>query len=89
MALKQANSFWVRGEGQEWFSAQIVSVVDSIFTLRYDDGHIEQVSSKSSQILPRNPENVEDSDDLVVLPNLDEPNVLQSLFLRYSFVSCL
>ncbi len=53
---------------------------------RFKDGQQQTVNRSQCQFCYRNPSSMEESDDFLTLPNLDEPNILHSLRLVLFFI---
>jgi myosin-5 len=85
MALYSSESSraWVSFQDGIWEECDVVNSSASDLTLRMASG--EQKAVKRSQVgfAYRNPSAVETADDFLTLPNLDEPNILHSLRVRY------
>jgi hypothetical protein len=62
-----------------WFAPLTVVNKIQIACCRFTDGQVQTVNRTQCQFCYRNPSAVEDSDDFLTLPNLDEPNILHSL----------
>ena len=84
MALYSAesNRGWVSFRDGEWEECEVVNANQQQLTLRIN-GQQRTVDRKQCQFCYRNPSAVEESDDFLTLPNLDEPNILHSLRVRY------
>ena len=83
----ESNRGWVSFKDKEWLECDVVDFNDTNLTLKvkYADGKEETktVPKKGAKFSYRNPTSVEGNSDLLTLPNLDEPNILHSLRVRY------
>jgi myosin heavy subunit len=57
--------------------------VDRELTIRTEDGQMVSVPRGSDKVSQRTPQGMEAVDNLTLLPDLDEPNMLHSLCVRY------
>lgn len=85
MALYSAesNRGWVSFRDGEWDECDVVTSTQQQMTLRLSSGEQRTVARDQCQFAYRNPSAVEAADDFLTLPNLDEPNILHSLRVRY------
>ena len=89
MALYSAesNRGWVSFKDKEWLECDLVDSTETHLTLKVKDvdGREEtrKCSKKECLFAYRNPSAVEASSDFLTLPYLDEPNILNSLRVRY------
>uniref|UniRef100_A0A7S0QMA7 Myosin motor domain-containing protein n=1 Tax=Cryptomonas curvata TaxID=233186 RepID=A0A7S0QMA7_9CRYP len=85
MALysSESNRAWVSFKDGEWLECDVTNSSQTQLNLRFTDGQVQTVNRTQCQFCYRNPSAVEDSDDFLTLPNLDEPNILHSLRVRY------
>ena len=74
--LKVSNLIWVPGTVEE--------VTDSQVIISTSDGKHVKLPRGSDRISQRTPKELEAVDNLTDLPDLDEPNLLHSLNVRYS-----
>ena len=83
----ESNRGWVSFKDKEWLECDVIDSNDTQLTLRVKntDGKEENktVPRKGCKFAYRNPSAVEASSDFLTLPNLDEPNILHSLRVRY------
>jgi hypothetical protein len=84
MALYSAesNRGWVSFKDAEWSECEVIESTEMKFTLKLKGG-IKAVSRTECLFCYRNPSAVEGNADFLTLPNLDEPNILHSLRVRY------
>ena len=84
MALYSAesNRGWVSFRDGEWEECEVVDSTEKQLNLRIA-GQQRTLQRNQCQFCYRNPSAVEESDDFLTLPNLDEPNILHSLRVRY------
>eukprot|EP00960_Hanusia_phi_P047826 758609-Hanusia_phi.AAC.4 len=76
------SAVWVSSTNGGWVEAILVNTSEDKFSVRFKDG--EKVFSKDKhKFYLKNPPEVEAADDFLTLPNLDEPNILHSLRVRY------
>jgi len=85
MALYSAesNRGWVSFRDGEWEECEVVNSNQQQLSLRLASGEQRNVQRNQCQFAYRNPSAVEAADDFLTLPNLDEPNILHSLRVRY------
>jgi hypothetical protein len=85
MALYSAesNRGWVAFRDGEWEECDVVNSNQQQISLRLASGEQRTVNRNQCQFHYRNPSAVEAADDFLTLPNLDEPNILHSLRVRY------
>lgn len=85
MALYSAesNRGWVSFRDGEWEECDVVNSNQQQLSLRLASGEQRTVNRNQCQFAYRNPSAVEAADDFLTLPNLDEPNILHSLRVRY------
>jgi len=82
--LSETNRGWVfPPKATVWEECVIKESNESSVTLIMADGGSKQFPKKGLQLCYRNPTAMENSEDFLVLPHLDEPNILQSLRVRY------
>jgi myosin heavy subunit len=83
----ESNRGWVSFKDKEWLECDVLDSNDSLLALKVknSDGKEENktVPRKGCKFAYRNPTAVEASADFLTLPNLDEPNILHSLRVRY------
>ena len=84
MALYSAesNRGWVSFRDGEWDECDVINSTQTALTLRIGSEQ-RTVQRNQCQFAYRNPSAVEAADDFLTLPNLDEPNILHSLRVRY------
>ncbi len=84
MALYSAesNRGWVSFKDAEWSECEVIESTETQFTLKLKGG-IKTVARTECLFCYRNPSAVEANADFLTLPNLDEPNILHSLRVRY------
>ena len=84
MALYSAesNRGWVSFKDAEWSECEVIKSTETQFTLKLKGG-IKTVARTECLFCYRNPSAVEANADFLTLPNLDEPNILHSLRVRY------
>mmetsp|Transcript_68386 Transcript_68386/g.142565 ORF Transcript_68386/g.142565 Transcript_68386/m.142565 type:complete len:1429 (-) Transcript_68386:617-4903(-) len=85
MALYSAESSrgWVSFKDGVWEECDVTDSSDATLTLRLKNGSQDTYQRNKILFNYRNPSAVEASDDFLTLPNLDEPNILHSLRVRY------
>ena len=85
MALYSAesNRGWVSFRDGEWEECDVVNSNQQQISLRLASGEQRTVNRNQCQFHYRNPSAVESAEDFLTLPNLDEPNILHSLRVRY------
>eukprot|EP00292_Cryptomonas_paramecium_P003738 CAMPEP_0113674998 /NCGR_PEP_ID=MMETSP0038_2-20120614/7751_1 /TAXON_ID=2898 /ORGANISM="Cryptomonas paramecium" /LENGTH=589 /DNA_ID=CAMNT_0000591683 /DNA_START=135 /DNA_END=1900 /DNA_ORIENTATION=- /assembly_acc=CAM_ASM_000170 len=85
MALYSAesNRGWVSFKDGEWLECDVTNSTQAQLTLRFKDGQVQTVNRAQCQFCYRNPTALEAADDFLTLPNLDEPNILHSVRVRY------
>jgi myosin-5 len=85
MALYSAesNRGWVSFRDGDWEECELVNMDQQTLHLRMANGEQRSVNRSQCQFAYRNPSAVEAADDFLTLPNLDEPNILHSLRVRY------
>lgn len=85
MALYSSESSrgWVSFRDGIWEECDVVSSGEADLTLRMKDRSVQTVKRSQVQFCYRNPSAVEAAEDFLTLPNLDEPNILNSLRVRY------
>ena len=89
MALYSAesNRGWVSFKDKEWLECELTDSNESRLNLKvkYVDGReeVKSAARKDCLFAYRNPSAVEGNSDFLTLPNLDEPNILHSLRVRY------
>jgi myosin heavy subunit len=66
-----------------WLECELLSANDTHYTVRLQDGQQQSVERTKVQFSYRNRPEIEDSDNFLALPNLDEANILHSLRVRY------
>ena len=79
----ESSRGWVSFSDGLWEECDVVNSSASQLSLRMKDGQIRNVSRAQSLFHYRNPSALESADDFLSLPNLDEPNILHSLRVRY------
>jgi myosin heavy subunit len=82
----ESNRGWVALKDKEWLECDVIDSYESHLNLRIKNAKGEEtkrIARKECQFAYRNPSAVEDTSDFLTLPNLDEPNILHSLRLRY------
>ena len=84
MALYSAesNRGWVSFKDADWSECEVIESTETQFTLKLKGG-IKKVARTECLFCYRNPSAVEANADFLTLPNLDEPNILHSLRVRY------
>lgn len=85
MALYSAESSrgWVSFTDGSWEECDVVTSSQTHLSLRMKDGSIRDMNRTQVLFCYRNPSSMESADDFLTLPNLDEPNILHSLRVRY------
>ena len=85
MALYSAesNRGWVSFRDGDWEECELVNMDQQTLQMRMANGEQRSVNRSQCQFAYRNPSAVEAADDFLTLPNLDEPNILHSLRVRY------
>ncbi len=83
----ESNRGWISFKDKEWLECEVTSSDASSLTVKVKDSSGKEdtktFSRRDCQFAFRNPSSVEASTDFLTLPNLDEPNILQSLRVRY------
>lgn len=79
---KKKLHIWCRLSDVTWELGSIKSVIGQDATILLSDGKVLKVSTED--LLPANPDILDDVDDLIQLCYLNEPSVLQILKHRYS-----
>jgi myosin-5 len=84
MALYSAesNRGWVSFKDAAWLECDVLGSTKTHLTLKMKEG-TKTVARNECLFCYRNPSAVENSPDFLTLPNLDEPNILHSLRVRY------
>eukprot|EP00291_Cryptomonas_curvata_P024746 CAMPEP_0172165042 /NCGR_PEP_ID=MMETSP1050-20130122/8193_1 /TAXON_ID=233186 /ORGANISM="Cryptomonas curvata, Strain CCAP979/52" /LENGTH=343 /DNA_ID=CAMNT_0012835471 /DNA_START=135 /DNA_END=1163 /DNA_ORIENTATION=- len=84
MALYSAesNRGWVSFKDAEWLECEVSDSSKTSLTLKLKEG-TKTVNRTECIFCYRNPSAVEGASDFLTLPNLDEPNILHSLRVRY------
>jgi myosin-5 len=85
MALYSSESSrgWVSFKDGIWEECDVVNSNAQQLSLRLKSGQVQTVNRNQVAFAYRNPSAVENADDFLTLPNLDEPNILHSLRVRY------
>ena len=78
----ESNRGWVSFKDAEWLECDILESTTENFTLKMKD-RTRKVPRAECTLCYRNPSNLEANADFLTLPNLDEPNILHSLRIRY------
>jgi len=81
--LAENNRGWVSFRDGLWEECTVEDASEQTLKLRLKDGSVKDCKRAGTNFHYRNPEAVEDADDFLNLPNLDEPNILHSLRVRY------
>jgi myosin-5 len=83
----ESNRCWVSFKDKEWLECELINSNETHLDLRVKrpDGReeIKNSARKDCQFTYRNPSGLEGNSDFLTLPNLDEPNILHSLRVRY------
>ena len=74
---------WLKVSNLRWIPGTVESVTDKSVTIATEDGERVVVPRGSDRISQRTPRDLEAVDNLTMLPDLDEPNMLHSLCVRY------
>ena len=74
---------WLKVNDLKWKPGTVESVKDNVVVVRTEDGDVVNVPRGSDLISQRTPADMVLVDDLTLLPDLDEPNMLNSLCCRY------
>lgn len=85
MALYSSESSrgWVSFKDGQWEECDVVNSNAESLSLRLKGGQMKDVKRSQVGFAYRNPSAIESADDFLTLPNLDEPNILHSLRVRY------
>mmetsp|Transcript_42106 Transcript_42106/g.99940 ORF Transcript_42106/g.99940 Transcript_42106/m.99940 type:complete len:1472 (-) Transcript_42106:191-4606(-) len=86
MALYSAESArgWVSFNDGIWEECEVMNSDPTTLQLRITKtGEVKNCPRSKTLFSYRNPSNLEAADDFLTLPNLDEPNILHSLRVRY------
>jgi myosin heavy subunit len=78
----ESNRGWVSFKDAEWLECEVSDSSKTHLTLKLKEG-TKTVSRTECIFCYRNPSAVEGAADFLTLPNLDEPNILHSLRVRY------
>ena len=85
----ESNRGWVSFKDAEWLECEVLDSSKKSITLKLQDGTSKVFARSDCQFCYRNPSSVENSSDFLTLPNLDEPNILHSLRVRYWQAICM
>ena len=83
MATTEGNRGWVSFRDGLWEECTVVEAEETQLKLKLKDGSTKPFKRADIGFAYRNPSAVEDLDDFLNLPNLDEPNILHSVRVRY------
>eukprot|EP00281_Chroomonas_sp_CCMP1168_P033468 CAMPEP_0206237434 /NCGR_PEP_ID=MMETSP0047_2-20121206/14268_1 /ASSEMBLY_ACC=CAM_ASM_000192 /TAXON_ID=195065 /ORGANISM="Chroomonas mesostigmatica_cf, Strain CCMP1168" /LENGTH=572 /DNA_ID=CAMNT_0053661879 /DNA_START=38 /DNA_END=1752 /DNA_ORIENTATION=- len=83
MSVAVTARVWLKVNNLKWVGGTVESVNEKDLTVRKDDGEVVKVPRGSDAVSQRTPQNLEAVDNLTSLPDLDEPNMLNSLCVRY------
>jgi myosin heavy subunit len=83
MATTEGNRGWVSFRDGLWEECTVVEAEEKQLKLKLKDGTSKTFKRADIGFHYRNPSAVEDLDDFLNLPNLDEPNILHSVRVRY------
>ena len=78
----ESNRGWVSFKDAEWLECDVLDSTKTHLTLKLKEG-TKVVARTECLFGYRNPSAVENAADFLTLPNLDEPNILHSLRVRY------
>ncbi|EKX39533.1 myosin [Guillardia theta CCMP2712] len=81
--LLVTSRIWLKVSDLRWVAGTVESVDEKNLTIRTEDGMLVSVPRGSNRISQRTPPGMVAIDDLTALPDLDEPNMLDSLCQRY------
>ena len=79
----ESSRGWVSFSDGVWEECDVVNSSQTQLSLRMKDGSTRDINRSQALFCYRNPSAVESADDFLTLPNLDEPNILHSLRVRY------
>jgi myosin heavy subunit len=79
----ESSRGWVSFSDSVWEECDVLNSSASELSLRLKSGEVRNINRTQAQFCYRNPSAVEQADDFLSLPNLDEPNILHSLRVRY------
>lgn len=78
------SRIWLKVSDLKWASGVVENVGEKNLTIRLDSDKSQiEVERGSTRISQRTPSIMVEVDDLTALPDLDEPNMLHSLQMRY------
>jgi hypothetical protein len=78
MSVPVGSRGWVSFRDSAWESCELLDQTDKHLSLKLDSGN-KTIERAKCKFFLRNPDNVEAIDDFLLLPYLDEPNILHSL----------
>ena len=81
--LDPTSRVWIKVSRLQWIAGVVYSVSDNEVIVNTEDGKQVTVPRGSDKISQRTPPDLEDIENLAALPDLDEPNILHSLNVRY------
>lgn len=79
----ESSRGWVSFSDGIWEECDVVNSSSTQLSLRMKNGEVRSINRSQALFCYRNPSALESADDFLTLPNLDEPNILHSLRVRY------